>query len=136
VACIIHMCPLFSGTVDGTAIGATTASTGQFTTLGATGRAVQVDPVKPVLKALGQKVSKLKHGGPLSILLQICFQIQCAPLHTGVSTLASAVIATADINAGGVEWPRVDHNYGGQGESLVPPNTRGSFSVSILRPVT
>jgi hypothetical protein len=34
--------------VDGTAIGASTASTAKFTTLG---RAVQVDPIKHMLKA-------------------------------------------------------------------------------------
>jgi len=38
-------------------------------TLGILGRALQVDPIKPTLKAPGSKRSKLNHGGPLSDLL-------------------------------------------------------------------
>ena len=48
------------------------------------GRAVQVDPIKPTLKAPGLKRFKLKYDKSLSILLQFCFQIQLAPLHHGI----------------------------------------------------
>ena len=47
------------------------------------GWAVQVDPIKPTLKAPGTKRSKLKYDNLLSILLQFCFQFQFAPLHGG-----------------------------------------------------
>jgi hypothetical protein len=49
----------------------------------ARGRAVQVDPIKPTLKALGTKPLKLKYDKLLSILLQFCFQFQRAPLQRG-----------------------------------------------------
>jgi len=45
------------------------------------GRAVQVDPIKPMLKAPGTKRLKPKNDQPLSILLQFCFQFQLAPLQ-------------------------------------------------------
>jgi len=47
------------------------------------GRAVQVDPIKYVLKAPGTQLLKLKHDKLLSISLQFCFQSQLAPLHQG-----------------------------------------------------
>jgi len=45
------------------------------------GRAVQVDPIEPKLKAPGTQRLNLKCGKLPSILLQFCFQIQLAPLH-------------------------------------------------------
>ena len=50
--CVVRSWSLISGTVDGTAIGATTASTAEFTTLGATGWAAQVDTLNRTLKVL------------------------------------------------------------------------------------
>jgi len=47
------------------------------------GRAVQVDPIKPTLKAPGTKRLKLKYDKSLPNLLRFCFQIQLAPLHRG-----------------------------------------------------
>ena len=47
------------------------------------GRAVQLDPMKPTVKAPGTKRLRLKYDRLLSILPQICFQIQLAPLHHG-----------------------------------------------------
>jgi len=47
------------------------------------GRAVQVAPIKPTLKAPGTKRLKLNYDKLLSILLQFCFQFQLAPLLRG-----------------------------------------------------
>jgi hypothetical protein len=50
---------------------------------GVAGQSVQVDPIKPTLKAPETKRLKLKHDELLSILLQFCFQIHLAPLYRG-----------------------------------------------------
>jgi hypothetical protein len=42
---------------------------------------VQVDPIKPTLKAPGTKRLKLNYNERLSILLKKCFQIQLASLQ-------------------------------------------------------
>jgi len=47
---------------------------------GAVGKAVQVDPIKPTLKAAGTKRLKLKYDGTA---FKFCFQFQFAPLHIG-----------------------------------------------------
>jgi hypothetical protein len=47
------------------------------------GRAVQVGPIKPKLKAPGTKRLNLICGRLLSILHQFCFQIRLVPLHHG-----------------------------------------------------
>jgi len=47
------------------------------------GEAMQVDPMKPTLKAPGTKRLKLKYDKLLSILLQFCFQFKLAPLQRG-----------------------------------------------------
>ena len=47
------------------------------------GGAVQVDPIKPMLKVPGTKRLKLKYDILPAILLQFCFQFQLAPLHPG-----------------------------------------------------
>ena len=47
------------------------------------GRVVQVDPMKPTLKASGTKRLKRKCDKLLSILLQFCFQSQLAALQLG-----------------------------------------------------
>jgi len=47
------------------------------------GRAVQVTPIKTVLKVPGAKQLKLKHDKLLAILLQFCFRNQLAPLQRG-----------------------------------------------------
>jgi len=52
------------------------------------GRAVQVGPLKPTLKAPGTKLLKLKLDKLLSILTQFCFQIQLALLHRGSHRIA------------------------------------------------
>jgi len=57
-----------------------------------TGKAVQVDPINPTLKAPGTNRLKLKYDKLLSILLQFCFQIQLAPLHTGPDFRAAFVV--------------------------------------------
>jgi hypothetical protein len=50
----------------------------------ALGRAEQVDPIKPTLKAPGTKHLKLKYVKLLSLLLQFRFQFQLAPVHLGI----------------------------------------------------
>jgi hypothetical protein len=45
------------------------------------GGAVQVGPIKPTVKAPGTKRLKLKYDKLLSMLLQVCFQFQFAPLQ-------------------------------------------------------
>ena len=45
--------------------------------------AVQLGPMKPTLRAPGTERLKLNYDKLLSNLLQICFQIQLAPLHDG-----------------------------------------------------
>ena len=47
------------------------------------GRAVQVEPMKPLLKPPGTKRLKLKYDGLLSNLLQICFYSELVPLQVG-----------------------------------------------------
>jgi len=47
------------------------------------GKAVQVDPVKPTLKAHGTKFLKLNFA---RIGFKLCFQIQLAPLHHARAT--------------------------------------------------
>ena len=44
---------------------------------------MQVDPIKPTLKAPGSQRLKLKHDRMLSSLLEFCFQNQLAPLYQG-----------------------------------------------------
>jgi hypothetical protein len=46
------------------------------------GEAVQVDPIKPTLKAPGMDRLKLNYD---KLLLKNCFQVQLAPLHRGDS---------------------------------------------------
>jgi hypothetical protein len=48
------------------------------------GRAVQVDPIKPKLKAPGTKRLKLKCDN-LLVINKCCFQIKLAPLHNGIA---------------------------------------------------
>jgi hypothetical protein len=48
------------------------------------GEAVQVEPIKPTLKAPGTQRLKLKYDDMLSILLEFCSQIQLAPLQLGL----------------------------------------------------
>ena len=63
--------------------------------------AVQVEPIKPMLEAPGTKCLKLKYGELLSMLLQLCFQIQVAPLQPGVYVEPRAHLA-ADVRRGRV----------------------------------
>ena len=72
------------------------------------GRAVQVDPIKFTLKPPGLNRLKLKHGKPLSSLI-ICFQIQLAPLHLGVTVALSknALGFACDIDILILGWPIV-----------------------------
>ena len=50
---------------------------------GRRGRAVQVDPIKPTLKAPGTKRLKLKYDKLLQMLLKFCFRFQLASLQRG-----------------------------------------------------
>jgi hypothetical protein len=59
------------------------------------GRVVQVDPMKPELKAPGYLFLKLRHDGRLSILLQFGFQIRLAPLHQGVVRSGGALVGSS-----------------------------------------
>jgi hypothetical protein len=61
------------------------------------GKATQVDPIKPTLKAPGTKGLILRCNKPLSKLLQFCFQIQHAPLHHGAGHRAEAVGHGAEV---------------------------------------
>jgi len=49
--------------------------------------AVQVDPIKPTLRAPGTVDLKLKYGELLSIVLQSCSRFLLEPLHPGHSGL-------------------------------------------------
>ena len=59
------------------------------------GRAVQVGPITPMLKAPGTKRFKLKYEKLLSILLQFCFQHQLAPLDQGAFDIKLTTSALA-----------------------------------------
>ena len=51
------------------------------------GRAVQVQPMKPMLKAPVTQRLKQRHDELLTILLQFCFKFQLAPLQHGQRTV-------------------------------------------------
>ena len=53
------------------------------------GRAVQVDPMKLILKAPGTKRLKQKYDK----LLTLCFQVQLAPLHLGKGGGCDTILA-------------------------------------------
>jgi threonine aldolase len=63
----------------------------------ALGTAVQVDPIKPTLKAPGTQRLKLRYNKLLSSLPQSCFQFQLAPLQLGCSP-ARAVQAADSVS--------------------------------------
>jgi hypothetical protein len=50
---------------------------------GGLGKAVQVDPIKPTVKAPATKRLKVKHDKLFSRLLQFCFLFQLALLQLG-----------------------------------------------------
>jgi hypothetical protein len=57
------------------------------------GGAVQVEPIKPALKAPGIKLLKLKYDKPLS---NFAFKFQLAPLHLGGITVVAGLLHLPD----------------------------------------
>jgi hypothetical protein len=55
------------------------------------GKAAQVDPIKPTVKAPETKPLNLKYNPMLSIFLQFCFQFERAALHHGQEPLSQRV---------------------------------------------
>ena len=70
----------------------------------ALGRAVQVDPIKPTLKAPGTKRLKLKCDEPLSI----CFQFQLAPPHLGDWSTVALMLGLVSKRKPNYYWENID----------------------------
>ena len=91
------------------------------------GRAVQVKPMKSMLKTPVTKCLKLKCNNLLS---NFAFNFNLRRYNVGVLNTETNVFTTIATTVG---WCRLKPVFdGGKGESLVPPHTCGSVSLSLL----